>query len=192
MKMRRRLFGVLAAAALTMAGCATGGGKDTKSAEGPDLIAQPEALIQVRHRGCEGRQNGDRCGQYSVSIYIEGRIEIRGVSKGGETFEQRARLPSDQISVLISHMDRIGFLDTPDNCCNCPEVSPDPADGIYIIDYRPGGLEKKVIDNERCFKVPLAIRDLEQRIESMMRGLIAPQAASQEDVPQPRRASFGM
>ena len=53
------------------------------------------------------------------------------------------RLPNDRVATLINELEKIDFLDTPEHCCDCPDEPVNSRACQFLIDYRPGGVEKE-------------------------------------------------
>ena len=54
------------------------------------------------------------------------------------------------------------FLDTPDECCVCPDDRPP---NPVTLDYRPGTVGKTIIHDQRCATAPVALSAFESQID---------------------------
>jgi hypothetical protein len=90
------------------------------------------------------------------TVVYEGRANVAVVG------ERRAVLPPDRLNELLSAIEAMGFLDSPEGCCVCPDAA---AAHLTVLDYRPGSIEKTVVHDEACGSAPAAFRALEQSIE---------------------------
>jgi hypothetical protein len=144
---------------------AAGGCASTRAA-GPavdDAVAsRPEALIQLRSDGCDS----GRCPVYGVSIFADGAVVYRGGANVAFIGQRRSKIPEANVATLVSAIEKMDFLDTPEHCCDCPDASNDPKAAKLVIDYRPGGVEKEILIDDRCSAVPDAVRGLTGQIQA--------------------------
>ena len=168
------LVATLAFVISVAAGCAS------TRASGPAvddaLACRPEALIQLRSDGCDD----GHCAVWGVSIYTDGSVVYRGGANVAAVGPRRSKLASANLSTLVSALEKVDFIDTPEHCCDCPDDRDDPKAAKLVIDYRPGGVEKEIVLDERCRAVPDAIRGLAGQIETLtgVATLVAPAPAT--------------
>jgi hypothetical protein len=170
---------------------AVGGCASTRAA-GPAVddavAARPEALIQLRSDGCDS----GRCPVYGVSIFADGSVVYRGGANVAFIGQRRSKIPEANVATLVSAIEKMDFLDTPEHCCDCADAPDNPKAAKLVIDYRPGGVEKEILVDDRCTAVPDVVRGLTGQIEAMtsIATLVAPtpastQLASQAPLPPP-------
>ena len=142
------------------AGCAS------TRASGPavdDALArQSEALIQLRSNGCAS----GRCPVYGVAIDADGGIVYFGGANVAFVGERRSKIPEASVLQLVSMLEKMDFIDTPDHCCDCPNAPKDANAAKLVIDYRPGGVEREVLFDNRCFSPPDSVRELIAQIQA--------------------------
>lgn len=149
--------GLVATALLATGGCA--GSRAAAAGQGVEqLVGTPDALIQMRRGGCPP----DQCPVYGVSVFMDGTVVYDGRVNVAVVGERRAVLPPDRLTELLSVIEAMGFLDTPEGCCVCPDAA---AAHLTVLDYRPGSTAKTVVHDEACDSAPAAFRALEQSIE---------------------------
>ena len=152
---------VIALASIVAAGCAS------TRASGPAvddaLAGRPEALIQLRSDGCDS----GRCPVYGVSIFADGSVVYRGGANVAFIGQRRSKIPEANVATLVSGIEKMDFIDTPDHCCDCPDAPDTPKAAKLVIDYRPGGVEKEILVDDRCAAVPDVVRGLTGQIQAM-------------------------
>lgn len=157
-------FGGLALAtlaAVATGGCATGGVQGIGPGTGPIMIAdQPDALIQMRRSGCAGAT----CPVYSVSIFTDGAVVYEGRANVTTMGERRGTLSGEGMNLIITAMETMDFLDSPERCCTCPDTQHPE---LVVIDYRPGNAQKTVVHDQRCQSAPAAMSALERAIDRL-------------------------
>jgi hypothetical protein len=144
--------------ALALVGCASGG----LSAQGTDHLSiaeRPDALIQMRRSGCADRA----CPVYSVAIYMDGTVLYDGLANVGVVGQRKGKVSPETVTQLISALDNMDFIDTPQTCCLCPDVAQRE---VVVVDYRPGSAQKTLTHDVRCQSAPPAVRALEQQIDA--------------------------
>lgn len=171
--------------ALALASAVMGGCASTK-ASGPTvddaLARRPEAAIQLRSDGCDD----GHCPVYSVSIYMDRSVVYRGGANVVLVGQRATKVTSAGLEALVTQLEKMDFIDTPEHCCDCPDAPDDPKATKVVIDYRPGGVEKEVVVDERCRSLPDAIRSLTAQIEAVTAIgplIIAPPTQVASDVP---------
>ncbi len=181
----RVLSTVIALASIVAAaGCAS------TRASGPAvddaLACRPEALIQLRSDGCDS----GRCPVYGVSVFTDGSVVYQGGANVAFIGQRRSKIPEANVATLVSAIEKMDFLDTPEHCCDCPDAPDNPKAAKLVIDYRPGGVEKEIVVDDRCKSVPDVVRGLAGQIQAVtaVATLVAPtpaaaQVASQEPPP---------
>lgn len=159
--LRASLTIVAVSSFLAVGGCAS------TRASGPavdDAVAsRPEALIQLRSDGCD---NG-RCPVYGVSIFADGTVVYRGGANVAFIGQRRSKIAEANVATLVSAIEKMDFLDTPEHCCDCPDASDDRRTTKLVIDYRPGGVEKEILVDDRCSTVPDTVRGLTGQIQAV-------------------------
>jgi Domain of unknown function (DUF6438) len=149
------------ASIVAAAGCAS------TRASGPAvddaLACRPEALIQLRSDGCDS----GRCPVYGVSIFADGSVVYRGGANVAFIGQRRSKIPEANVATLVTALEKMDFIDTPEHCCDCPDASDDPKAAKLVIDYRPGGVEKEIVVDDRCAAVPDVVRGLTGQIQAM-------------------------
>jgi hypothetical protein len=149
------------ASLLAAAGCAS------TRASGPavdDAVAsRPEALIQLRSDGCDS----GRCPVYGVAIFADGSVVYRGGANVGFIGQRRSKIPEANVATLVTALEKMDFLDTPEHCCDCPDAPDNVKAAKLVIDYRPGGVEKEILVDDRCAAVPDVVRGLTGQIQAM-------------------------
>jgi hypothetical protein len=136
-------------------------------ARGPRIDAavadHPDALVQVRRSGCV---SGD-CPIYGFAVSIGGDVLYHGGARVSVLDERTGKVPEANIAALVSDFEKIDFIDTPEHCCDCPSDPDDRHASKIVIDYRPGGVQKEILIDEKCTSAPQDVRDLEAQIESL-------------------------
>jgi hypothetical protein len=127
------------------------------------LAGRPEALIQLRSDGCDS----GRCPIYGVAIFADGSVVYRGGANVAFIGQRRTKIPEANVATLVSAIEKMDFLDTPEHCCDCPDAPDDPRAAKLVIDYRPGGVEKEILVDDRCAAVPDVVRGLTAQIQAM-------------------------
>lgn len=149
----------MAAVALSAAlGCAHNKASDV--GQGAEQLADtPDSLIQMRRGGCPP----NRCPVYSVSIYLDGTVVYDGQANVAVVGRRTAKVSAERLNELLSQLEAMEFLDSPAQCCVCP----DAADGahIVILDYRPGSANKTVLHDDACRSAPPALAAMERSID---------------------------
>jgi hypothetical protein len=140
-----------------MAGCA---GNKALSNPAVAELRDPDALIQMRRVGCVADQ---RCPIYSVSIFADGTVTYEGRANVAVVGTRREKIPVERLADLVSRIETVGFLDSPEQCCVCEGT--DEAGRMVVIDYRPGGIEKSIVNDDGCRSAPASMRDLERAID---------------------------
>ncbi len=151
---------MVAALLVTAGGCGTSGSVSAIGpGKGPILIAdEPDALIQMRRSGCAGAT----CPVYSVSIFTDGAIVYDGRANVSTIGQKRGWLSGESMNLIITAMETMDFLDSPDRCCTCPDTEHPE---LVVLDYRPGNAQKTVIHDQRCQSAPAAMSALERAID---------------------------
>ncbi|HEX4404966.1 MAG TPA: DUF6438 domain-containing protein [Polyangia bacterium] len=136
------------------------------------VAARPEALIQMRSDGCDDGS----CPVYGVSIYADGAVVYRGGANVALMGQRKLKIPEASVSDLVATLEKMDFIDTPEHCCDCPDGPRDRRAATLVVDYRPGGVEKEILVNDRCGSVPDVMRGLTGQIttETTVAALIAP------------------
>jgi len=136
------------------------------------LAGRPEALIQLRSEGC----NSGRCPVYGVAVYMDGSVVYRGGANVALVGQRQSKIPEANLAALLSTIEKMDFIDTPELCCACPDAPVTPMDVDLVIDYRPGGVEKEITVQDRCSMVPDVVRRLADQIqtETAIAAFIAP------------------
>jgi hypothetical protein len=152
---------------ITLASLVAVGGCASTRASGPAvddaLAGRPEALIQLRSDGCDS----GRCAVYGVTIFADGSVVYRGGANVAFTGQRRWKIPEANVATLVSAIEKMDFLDTPEHCCDCPDAPDNPKAAKLVIDYRPGGVEKEILVDDRCAAVPDVVRGLTGQIQGM-------------------------
>ncbi len=152
---------------VALAAVVAAGGCASTRASGPAvddaLACRPEALIQLRSDGCDS----GRCPVYSVSIFADGNVDYRGGANVAFIGQRRSRIPEANVATLVSTIEKMDFLDTPEHCCDCTDAPNDPKAAKLVIDYRPGGVEKEILVDDRCAAVPDVVRGLTGQIQAV-------------------------
>jgi hypothetical protein len=173
---------------IALASLLAAGGCASTRASGPavdDAVAsRPEALIQLRSDGCDS----GRCPVYGVAIFADGSVVYRGGANVAFIGQRRSKIPEANVATLVSAIEKMDFLDTPEHCCDCPDAPDNPKAAKLVIDYRPGGVEKEILVDDRCATVPDVVRGLTGQIQAMtsIATFVAPPAP-----PAPQLASEG-
>ena len=175
-----RVVVVLVVSALAL-GCGTSGPK--APAVEAALLERPEALFQLRSGGCDD----GACPVYSVYVFQNGDGVYVGGAHVAVVGQKTMRLPNERVASLINELEKIDFLDTPEHCCDCPNEPDNPHACQFLIDYRPGGVEKEILVDERCHGLPGAIPRLASQID-LLTG-IGPWRAPPVDGHSPRRGA---
>jgi hypothetical protein len=142
----------------TTIGCAHNNASDV--GQGTEQLASTsDSLIQMRRGGCPPRT----CPVYSVSIYLDGTVVYDGRANVGTIGRRTARLSAERLNDLLSQIEAMGFMDTSDRCCVCPNA----AAGAHrvILDYRPGATYKTVLHDDACSAAPPALSAIERSID---------------------------
>jgi hypothetical protein len=151
--------GIGTAVVLAIGGCASRGATAGANAAYPVAMPDvPDALIQMRRRGCAG----DQCPVYSVSIFDDRSAVYEGRSHVAVIGTRRGAVSSERLSDLISQIEALKFLDSADDCCVCPQTDQNE---IVVLDYRPGGIAKTVVHDAQCLSAPPGLRELEEAID---------------------------
>ena len=144
---------------LAVGGCAgravIAGGNGAYPVAIPEL---PDALVQMRRRGC----SGDQCPVYSVSIFEDQSVVYEGYSRVAVLGTRRGAISSEGLSGLISQVEAVKFLDRSDDCCVCSQTQQSE---IVVLDYRPGSIAKTIVHDAQCPSAPAGLRELEQAID---------------------------
>jgi hypothetical protein len=158
---------LLRASVIALASIAAAGGCASTRASGPAiddaLAGRPEALIQLRSDGCDS----GRCPVYSVSVFADGTIVYRGGANVAFIGQRRSKIAEANVATLVSTIEKMDFIDTPEHCCDCPDAPDDPSAVKVQIDSRPGGVEKEILVDDRCSNVPDAVRGLAGQIQAV-------------------------
>ena len=120
----------------------------------------PEALIQMRRSGCMDLP----CPVYGVSIFLDGTVIYDGQANVGFVGRRTWRVSPDNVNRLISTLDAMDFLDTPEKAGTCGDG---PKAAIVVLNYRPGGCEKTVIHDSHCRSAPSSLGELEAAIDRL-------------------------
>jgi hypothetical protein len=158
---------------VVLASCAT------PSAAGPSaeaaLTSRPDALFQLRSRGCEQ----GNCPIFSVAIYTDGAVIFEGGLNVKAVGQVKRELAGAEVASLLDTFHKVDFIDTPERCCECPDAPKNPRAPRITIDYRPGGVEKEILIDERCDDLPQGIRSIVAEIEglALVRSLVGPTRA---------------
>ena len=158
MKRRRRWLPAIVMAVALPACAAVPPVVNGRHADEMVLADEPDALIQMRRQGCVD----EPCPIYSVSIFPDGTAIYDGRANVGVIGRRAGHLASGDLSMLISTIDAMDFLDSALDCCVCPEGA-DPK--LVTLDYRPGSVTKTVQHDQRCSKAPAALSALEKQID---------------------------
>ena len=151
--------GIWIAVVAVSGGCASHGVSARANAAYPVAMPdEPDALIQMRRRGC----SGDRCPVYSVSIFEDRSVVYEGRSNVAVIGDRRGTVSSERLGALISQIEALKFLDSADDCCVCSRTDQNE---IVVLDYRPGRVAKTVIHDAQCLSAVPGLRDLEQAID---------------------------
>lgn len=152
--------GVLAAL-IAVGGCASGSASHKRSLQQIRAMGAEEgAVVQMRRAGCAA---GD-CPVYSVAVYMDGTMIYEGRANVAVLGERRGKLPAARVGELINAMRRAEFLDTPEECCVCPDAK---RPRLVMIDYRPGLARKSILHDENCGAAPDALNGLTDTIEQL-------------------------
>jgi hypothetical protein len=119
---------------------------------------EPGAVIQMRRNGCPDQA----CPVYSIAIFSDGRATYDGRANVGVIGRRALELKAGDLSALITSLEAMDFLDTPDQCCVCPDDRPPSP---VTLDYRPGTVGKTIIHDQRCATAPVAFSALESQID---------------------------
>jgi len=119
---------------------------------------EPDALIQMRRNGCPDQP----CPVYSVAIFSDGHAVYDGRANVGVIGRRALKLRAADLSALVTTLDAMDFLDSPEQCCVCSDARPRSS---VTLDYRPGTVGKTVIHDQRCERAPLAFSRLESQID---------------------------
>ena len=146
---------------LSAAGCAS------TRAKGPQVEAaiagRLDALIELRKRGCDDGV----CPIYGVAIFENSDGLYVGGANVTVIGERKLRLAEGSLTTLLTDLEKIDFIDTPEHCCDCPKEPSDSRASLSIIDYRPGGVEKEIRIDERCSNLPESLKSIEAEIAQM-------------------------
>jgi hypothetical protein len=123
-----------------------------------ELADQPDALIQMRRRGCVR----EPCPIYAVSIFSDGSAVYEGRANVGVIGRKPLQVTAGDLCALINAIDAMDFLDSADDCCVCPDSG---EQRLVTVDYRPGAVTKTVLHDQRCSRAPPALSALEQQID---------------------------
>ncbi len=144
---------------LAIGGCANRGLTARGNAAYPVALPDvPDALVQMRRRGC----SGDQCPVYSVSIFEDRSAVYEGRSHVAVIGTRRSTVSSERLSDLISQIEALKFLDSADDCCVCSQTDQKE---IVVLDYRPGTIAKTVVHDAQCLSAPPGLRELEEAID---------------------------
>lgn len=154
--------GLLMLPAVTPFGCASTGGAGAGDRSLSLPAESPDALVQMRRSGCAT----EPCPVYGVAIFADGTVVYDGRANVFTIGQRRAKASPDGVAKLIAAIDAMDFLDTPDGCCACPDVSVTPAQPV-ILDYRPGSASKTVMLDAGCLSLPPAMSALQREIEQV-------------------------
>jgi hypothetical protein len=149
--------GVVVVAAGALGGCA---GNKALSNPAVAELRQPDALIQLRRAGCVADQG---CPIYSVSIFADGTVTYEGRANVAVVGTRREKIPVERLADLVSRIETTGFLDSPEQCCVCE--GSDEGGHMVLIDYRPGRIEKTIVNDDACRSAPASMRELERAID---------------------------
>jgi hypothetical protein len=140
------------------------------------LAGRPEALVQLRNDGCDS----GRCPVYGVAIYADGSVVYRGGANVATVGERRSKIPEANVAALVTALEKMDFIDTPEHCCDCSQGSDSPQVPKLVVDYRPGGLEKEIVVDGHCAGVPDVVRSLVDQIQAVtnVATLAAPMSAA--------------
>jgi hypothetical protein len=131
-------------------------GQQKKEISIPD---EPGALIQMRRNGCPD----EPCPVYSVAIFSDGTAVYDGLANVGVSGRRALKLKAGDLSALVTDLDAMDFLDSPDECCVCSDAR---APSLVTLDYRPGtAATKTVVHDERCATAPSTFSRLESQID---------------------------
>jgi len=122
------------------------------------LPEEPGSLIQMKRDGCPDQP----CPVYGISIFPDGSAIYDGRANVGVVGRRATRVSARDLNALISTLDAMDFLDSPDKCCLCGEMT---SSSLVTVTYRPGTVAKTVIHDERCATAPAAVSDLERQID---------------------------
>jgi len=154
-----RVWWLVGAALAVLSACASGHavmvGRHAHDITLPD---EPGAIIQMRRNGCPDQP----CPVYSVAIFSDGTAVYDGRANVGVIGRRTLKVSAGQMCALITALDEMDFLDSPQNCCVCPDAT---APGPVTIDYRPGMVVKTVAHDPRCATAPPALAGLERQID---------------------------
>jgi hypothetical protein len=166
----------------TYSGCASSSATHKKGVAQIKALGEEEgSVVQLRRAGCGA---GD-CPVYSVAVFMDGTTVYEGVANVAVLGERRVKLPADRVSDLINAMGKADFLNTPEECCMCPNAK---RPRLVMIDYRPGLARKSILHDETCGAAPDALNGLTDTIERVagVRGWTDGDQALAETPPQIR------
>jgi hypothetical protein len=125
-----------------------------------------DALVQLRNRGCDA----GTCPVYGVSLFADGNVFYVGGAHVQAVGERRLKVPNATVVAVIDALDRLDFLDLPEHCCDCGDAPSSARAATVVIDYRPGGLEKEIVVDDRCAAQSnsATVLELFRRIERMV------------------------
>lgn len=178
------MTGVLAGV-VALLGCASGSASHKKGvAQIKALGEESGSVVQLRRAGCA---SGD-CPVYSVAVFMDGTTVYEGRANVAVMGERRTKLPPDRVSELINAMGKADFLNTPEECCMCPDAK---RPRLVMIDYRPGLARKSILHDETCGAAPDALNGLTDTIERLVgvRGLMYGDQALADTLPRIRASA---
>jgi hypothetical protein len=114
----------------------------------------------MRRVGCVA---DGRCPIYSVSIFGDGTVTYEGRANVAVVGARREKIPVERLADLVSRIETVGFLDSPEQCCVCEDS--DDSGRMVVLDYRPGGVEKSIVNDDTCRAAPASMRELERAID---------------------------
>ena len=139
-------------------GCACN--RATATGQGAEQLAsRPDALIQMRRGGCPPGV----CPVYSVSIFLDGAVAYDGQANVAVLGHRTAKLSAERLNQLLSQIEAMDFLDSPEQCCVCPDAT--EGAHLVILDYRPGATHKTVLHDAACGLAPPTMSAIERSID---------------------------
>jgi hypothetical protein len=123
------------------------------------LASRPDALIQMRRGGCPPGV----CPVYSVSIFLDGTVAYDGQANVAVRGHRTAKLSAERLNGLLSQIEAMDFLDSPEQCCVCPDAT--EGAHLVILDYRPGAAAKTILHDDACGLAPPTMSAIERSID---------------------------
>jgi len=157
---RKMTSGALMTAVVVSATIGCGHNRASETGQGAEQLAsRPDALIQMRRGGCPPGV----CPVYSVSIFPDGTVAYDGQANVAVLGHRTAKVSAERLNDLLTQLEAMDFLDSPEQCCVCPDAT----DGAHlvILDYRPGATDKTVLHDDACGLAPPTMTAIESSID---------------------------